>query len=65
MDGPWFFGETFTLVDIYIVMFTRWRNTVGREWLEGGNIPKLHALSERLAARERIAPVWARHYGRD
>jgi len=58
-------GENFSALDIYVVMFTRWRNTVGRDWLEGGHIPKLHALAEGLSKRERVAPVWQRHFGKD
>jgi hypothetical protein len=46
-------------------MFTRWRDSVGRDWLEGGHIPRLLALAERLSQRERIAPVWEKHFGRD
>ena len=65
IKGPWFLGETFSALDIYVVMFTRWRNTVGRDWLEGGHIPKLHALAEGLSKRERIVPVWQRHFGKD
>jgi len=65
VQGPWFLGETFSALDIYVVMFTRWRGTVGRDWLEGGHIPKLHALAEKLSQRERIAPVWQRHFGKD
>jgi GST-like protein len=65
IKGPWFLGEEFSAADVYVVMFTRWRNTVGRDWLEGGHIPKLHALAERLSKRERIAPVWQRHFGKD
>jgi GST-like protein len=64
-QGPWVLGETFSLVDIYVAMFTRWRGTVGRDWLEGGHIPKLHALAEKLSKRERIAPVWQRHFAKD
>jgi glutathione S-transferase len=63
--GPWFLGEAFSLADIYAVMFTRWRGTFGREWLEGGHIPRLFDLAGRLAARPRIAPVWQRHFGAD
>jgi len=65
IEGPWFLGPTFSALDIYVVMFTRWRGTVGRDWLEGGYIPKLHALAKRLSERERIAPVWQRHFGKD
>jgi GST-like protein len=63
--GPWLLGEEFSLPDIYVVMFTRWRDSVGRDWLEGGHIPKLLALAERLSRCERIAPVWEKHFGRD
>jgi glutathione S-transferase len=63
--GPWFLGETLSAIDIYVAMFTRWRGTVGRDWLEGGHIPKLHALAEKLSQRERIAPVWQRHFAKD
>jgi GST-like protein len=63
--GPWFLGETLSAIDIYVAMFTRWRGTVGRDWLEGGHIPKLHALAEKLSKRERIAPVWQRHFAKD
>jgi GST-like protein len=65
VKGPWFLGEELSAIDIYVAMFTRWRGTVGRDWLEGGHIPKLHALSEKLSHRERIAPVWQRHFKKD
>jgi GST-like protein len=65
VKGPWFLGEELSVVDIYLAMFTRWRGTVGRDWLEGGHIPKLHALAGKLSQRERIAPVWQRHFGKD
>ncbi len=64
-QGPWFLGETFSALDIYVVMFTRWRGTVGRDWLEAGHIPKLLAIAEGLSKRERIAPVWQRHFAKD
>lgn len=65
VKGPWFLGETLSAIDIYVAMFTRWRGTVGRDWLEGTHIPKLHALAEKLSQRERIAPVWQRHFAKD
>ena len=63
--GPWILGDEFSLPDIYVSMFTRWRGTVGRDWLEGGHIPKLMGVAEQLAKRPRIAPVWQKHYGKD
>jgi len=60
--GPWFLPSGFSILDIYAAMFSRWRNTIGRDWLESGYIPNLLALAEALAERPRIAPVWERHF---
>jgi len=62
---PWFLKDKFSVLDIYAAMFTRWRGTIGKAWLSSGHIPKLLALADRLSTRERIAPVWQRHYGKD
>jgi GST-like protein len=61
--GPWLLASGFSAADIYAAMFSRWRNTIGKEWLEAGHLPKLSALSKALAARPKLAPVWARHFG--
>jgi glutathione S-transferase len=61
--GPWFLPSGFSILDIYASMFTRWRGSIGRDWLEQGHIPKLSALAQSLAARPAIAPVWTRHFG--
>jgi glutathione S-transferase len=60
--GPWFLPSGFSILDIYASMFTRWRGTVGPEWLAEGHTPKIEALSAALSARPAIAPVWARHF---
>lgn len=60
--GPWLLSTGFSAADIYAAMFTRWRNTIGREWLAAGHIPKLMTLAEAVGARPRIAPVWTRHF---
>jgi len=60
--GPWLLSSGFSAADIYAAMFTRWRNTIGREWLEAGHIPKLQAIAKALSERPRIAPVWQRHF---
>lgn len=59
--GPWFLPSGFSAVDIYAVMFSRWRGSVGREWLES-HIPKLHALARRVFERPAIHPVWKTHF---
>jgi glutathione S-transferase len=60
--GPWFLPSGFSILDIYAAMFSRWRNTIGRDWLEAGNIPNLLALAKSVSERARIAPVWERHF---
>ena len=60
--GPWLLPTGFCAADIYIAMFTRWRNSLGAEWLAAGNIPKIMALAEAVSRRPKIAPVWARHF---
>jgi len=62
--GPWFLPSGFSILDIYAAMFSRWRNTIGRDWLEAGHIPNLLALASALSERPRIAPVWERHFTR-
>jgi len=65
MDGacksPWFLSA-FSVVDIYVAMLTRWRGSIGRNWERERHIPKLMALAEKVAVRERLAPVWQRHF---
>ena len=62
-DGPWFLASGFSIVDIYAAMFSRWRGSIGKEWLAEGHIPKLDALARAVARRPAIEPVWHRHFG--
>jgi GST-like protein len=62
-DGPWFLSSGFSIVDIYAAMFSRWRGSIGKDWLVEGHIPKLDNLSSAVAKRPAIAPVWQRHFG--
>jgi len=62
--GPWFLANGFSLLDIYVAMFTRWRTSIGRDWPVERHVPKLEAISSGVAARPAIAPVWARHFSR-
>ena len=61
IKGPWFLGE-FSACDIYAAMFTRWRASIGRDWSRREHIPRLMALAEELGKRDRIAPVWQKHF---
>jgi len=62
--GPGFgrrlLGSRYLCRDVHPLARDLWK-----DWLEGGYTPKLLALGERLAMRERVAPVWARHFGND
>jgi glutathione S-transferase len=62
-DGPWFLASGFSIVDIYAAMFSRWRGSIGKEWLAEGHIPKLDNLAAAVAKRPAIKPVWKRHFG--
>lgn len=61
--GPWFLASGFSIVDIYAAMFSRWRGSIGKDWLAEGHIPKLDNLAAAVAKRPAIAPVWQRHFG--
>jgi len=60
--GPWFLPSGFSILDIYAAMFSRWRGSIGRDWPVDRNIPNLLALAAAVSERERIAPVWQRHF---
>lgn len=63
VDGPWFMASGFSIVDIYAAMFSRWRGSIGKDWLAAGHIPKLEKLALAVSKRPAIAPVWQRHFG--
>ncbi len=59
--APYLLGERFTIADAYLAVLSRWVG--GRGWLPEA-CPKLATLGRAVAARPRIAPVWARHFAR-
>jgi len=61
--GPWFLPSGFSIVDIYAAMFSRWRGSIGSEWLKDGHIPKLEMLALEVSRRPAIMPVWQHHFG--
>lgn len=58
--APWFLGERFSALDLYLVMLTRWRPR--RAWFDA-HAPRLAAIADRAAALPAVAPVLARHAG--
>jgi len=57
--GPYTFGESFTVLDIYVWMLAQWMPT---EWLEA-ECPKINRLVETAKLRPKIVPVQKWHFG--
>lgn len=57
-DGPWFLGERFSALDIYVAVMTRW--TPRRPWF--AETPKLNAIATRTDAVPELAPVMKRNF---
>jgi GST-like protein len=57
--GPWFLGERFSALDIYVSVMTRWRPKRG--WFET-ETPKLFAIARRADARPELLEVWKRNW---
>ncbi len=57
--SPWFLGERFSALDIYIDIMTRWRPKRG--WFET-ETPKLFAIAHRADVRAELVEVWKRNW---
>lgn len=49
LEGPWVFGDTWTLADGYLMVFTRWARQAGL--LDKTRFPKLNAHLDAVQAR--------------
>lgn len=58
-DAFYFFGDDFTVLDIYIWMLAQWMD---QEWLSR-ECPKVKRLADAVAVRPKIAPIHAYHFG--
>ena len=58
--GPWFLGERFSALDLYMAVMTRWRP--GILWF-AKNTPKCVEIAKRATALPAVAPVMARNFG--
>lgn len=56
--APWFLGERFSALDIYIGVMTRWRPR--RAWFET-ETPKLFAIARKADARPELKETWRRN----
>ncbi|HUD43610.1 MAG TPA: glutathione S-transferase family protein [Dokdonella sp.] len=57
--GPWFLGERFSALDLYIAVMTHWRPR--RAWFAEA-APKLHAIAQAVDADSGYAGVLARNF---
>ena len=56
---PWFLGERFSALDIYVSVMTRWRPKRG--WFES-ETPKLFAIARRADLKPELVAVWKRNW---
>ena len=56
--APWFLGERFSALDIYICVMTRWRPK--RAWF-ATNTPSLAAIAARTEQVPQLAACWSRN----
>ncbi len=55
--GPYLLPSGFCATDLYVTKLVVWQDEAFRR----AELPKLHALTEAVRARPRLAKVWARH----
>ncbi len=60
--APWFLGERFSALDIYVATMTHWRP--GRSWF-GEHTPALAAIARRADADARLRAVWQHNFPSD
>jgi GST-like protein len=60
--APWFLGERFSALDIFVAAMTRWRPR--RKWFEQ-HTRSLAAIASRADREPRLAPVWKRNFPDD
>ncbi len=58
-DGPYFFGDNFSTLDIYMWMIAQWMDAA---WLEA-NCPKIVRLANTVKVRPKIAPIHEENFG--
>lgn len=56
--APWFLGERFSALDIYVAVMTRWGPR--RPWFEK-ETPKLFAIARAVDALPQLADMWKRN----
>lgn len=57
--GPWFLGDRFSAVDVYVAVMSHWRP--GRDWF-AAEAPKLTAIARAVEARADMGAVLAANF---
>ena len=57
-EGPYFFGDRFCMLDIYIWMLAQW---LDQDWLTR-ECPKIKRLADTASKRPKIAPIHQAHF---
>jgi glutathione S-transferase len=57
----WFLPSGFSALDIYVTMFSRWRECRVEGWREE-HIPKICAIAKMLSERESLKEVYKKHH---
>lgn len=58
--SPWFLGDRFSAIDLYLAALVNWRPR--RDWF-AAECPALAAIADRTAALPALAPIWDRNFG--
>ncbi len=58
--GPWFLGERFSALDLYVAVMAYWRPRLA--WFEA-NAPKLHQIAVAVGEVPVLAPILAANFG--
>ncbi len=58
-DGPYVFGDNFSMLDIYMWMVAQWMDAA---WLEA-NCPKITRLASTVKVRPKIVPIHEENFG--
>ena len=57
--GPWFLGETRSVLDLYISIMTQWRPN--RAWF-ADTCPKLHAIAKAIDDDPKLRELWKANF---
>jgi GST-like protein len=57
--SPWFLGERFSALDIYVCVISTWRP--GRDWF-AAHAPTLSEIAARAESLPRLEPIWRRNF---